>query len=141
MVTSLVRDFGKPPAPGQSTPLSRRRDWPDFITGNFATLMRHGPQTILLWSLGTWLAAIGQLDGAESVDPVMPVNEVESANSRWLSKPVIESRRLDDMEQAIHWSHHGAGEMSFSAERARDGKQSVRLRSPTKTNQPNKVVG
>jgi len=71
----------------------------------------------------------------------MPVYESDTANYRWLNKAVLESRLLDDMEQTNHWSHHGQGEMSFTGERAKDGKQCVRLRSPTKTGQPSKVVG
>src|SRR5207249_9277349 len=86
---------------------------------------------------------VGALHGLADSIPSMPlpIAEADTANYRWLSKPVLESRLLDDMEQSNHWSHHGQGEMTLSNERAKDGKQSVRLRSPTKTDQPSKVVG
>jgi len=71
----------------------------------------------------------------------LPINEADSANHRWLNKPVLEARLLDDMEATNHWSHVGEGEMSFTTERAKDGKQSVRLRSPTRTDKPGKVAG
>ena len=56
----------------------------------------------------------------------------ETTNNHWLNKPVLESRLLDDMESPSHWVSRGACEMSFTAERAIDGRQSVRLRSKTK---------
>ena len=61
----------------------------------------------------------------------MPINYQESADYRWLQKPVLESRLLSDMEKPDNWTHHGLGEMSFTKERAKDGNQSVRLTFPT----------
>lgn len=61
----------------------------------------------------------------------MPVNYEESAEFRWLQKPVLESRLLSDMEKPDKWIHQGFGEMSFTEERAKDGKRSVRLTFPT----------
>jgi hypothetical protein len=62
----------------------------------------------------------------------MTINEADTANARWLRKPVLASRLLDDMEQTNHWSHLGRGQMSLTSERARDGRRSLRLVCPTK---------
>ncbi|MCK4966159.1 hypothetical protein KAS50_03955, partial [bacterium] len=61
----------------------------------------------------------------------MPVNFEETAEYRWLQKPVLESRLLDDMEKPDNWTHHGLGDMSFTKKRSKDGLQSVRLTFPT----------
>ncbi len=71
----------------------------------------------------------------------MPVDLQRTALRRWLDKPVLESRLLDDMEKPETWAHHGPGRMSFSAERCRDGRQSVRLASRTVTDTPNVKSG
>ena len=71
----------------------------------------------------------------------MPIDESKTANYRWLQKPVLDSRLLDGVEQTNHWSHHGHGQLRFTTERARDGKQSVRLLSPTKTDKPSPTKG
>jgi hypothetical protein len=62
----------------------------------------------------------------------LPIDETETAVQRWLAKPVLASRLLDDMEQTNHWSHSGRGEMTFVTDRARDGRQSLRVICPTK---------
>ncbi len=51
----------------------------------------------------------------------------DSAMYRWLQKPVLETRLLDDMENPSTWVHSGFGEMTFTTERAIDGRQSLRL--------------
>ena len=75
--------------------------------------------------------------------PSMPmrIDEGETAVHRWLNKPVLESRLLDDMENPGPWSHHGPGAMSLTHQRSKDGQQSVRLESPTKTGKPGDVAG
>src|ERR1044071_9336903 len=75
--------------------------------------------------------------------PSMPmrIDEGETAVHRWLNKPVLESRLLDDMENPGPWSHHGPGAMSLTHQRSKDGQQSVRLESPTKTGKPGEVAG
>ena len=86
----------------------------------------------------SWLVAAVLLSGLAAVAaqaaprPPMPLVEADSAQARWLAKPALESRLLDDMESADPWQHHGPGAMSFTAERRRTGKQSIRLTSPTK---------
>ena len=61
-----------------------------------------------------------------------------SARSRWDQKPVFESKLLDDAEHPETWTHDDLGTMSFTTERAKDGKQSVRLESKTKGDKPTK---
>ena len=62
----------------------------------------------------------------------MAVPEENSAVYRWLKKPVLKSRLLDDMEDPATWTHHGDGELRFTRERCVSGQQSIRLISPTK---------
>lgn len=71
----------------------------------------------------------------------MPVDESRSAQTRWLNKKVLRSVVLDDMESTNNWVHLGAGEVSFTRERAIDGKQSARLISTTKPEKPNTKSG
>ena len=73
----------------------------------------------------------GGKQGNNDVRMPMPVDYDHAADSRWLKKPVLDSRLLDDMENPAAWSHGGPGKMEFTTERCKDGKQSVRLISPT----------
>ncbi len=61
----------------------------------------------------------------------MPVDYEETADYRWLGKPVYESRLLDDMEATDTWSHGGQGEMMLTREHSVDGTGAIRLRFPT----------
>lgn len=65
-----------------------------------------------------------------------PLEEKASQGSeaRWLNKPVLASRLLDDAEQPEHWQLIEQGQMSFTKERCRIGTQSVRLTAPTLSN-------
>ncbi len=67
--------------------------------------------------------------------PRMPmrVNYSRSAWQRRLSKEVLESRLLDDMEDLNDWELFGDGELSLSSEYSCDGEHSVRLRVISKT--------
>ena len=79
--------------------------------------------------------------GDSDVRMPMPVDYKNAADSRWLNKPVLDSRLLDDMENPATWSYYGPGKMEFTTERCKDGKQSVRLISPTFINSPNVSKG
>ena len=89
-------------------------------------------------------------------EPLMEVSK-DSAADRWLNKKVISSRVLDDMESPAHWTAFTTGapevvdaraaqkttnaspsvaEITFSRERSRDGRQSLRLRMPTRLEVP-----
>jgi len=70
----------------------------------------------------------------------MTVCEEHSAMHRWLRKDVKRSRLLDDMESLDRWKigywSQGKGEIALTAERAIDGRHSLRLRSHTKGEKP-----
>src|SRR5258708_6089428 len=88
---------------------------------------------------------------------LLPDVPKESAANRWLNKQVTASRVLDDMESPAHWiafstgapevvdaraaqkatePDHSAAEISFSRERSRNGRQSLRMRMPTRLEVP-----
>ena len=71
----------------------------------------------------------------------MPAGETNATTYRWLTKPVLATRLLDDMELTNHWSHHGNGRMVFTRDRFKDGSQSVRIISPTKGDKPGVPAG
>ena len=71
----------------------------------------------------------------------LPVDQQHSTTARQLAKPVLESRLLDDMESPTNWRLFGPGEMTFTTERERDGKQSLRLTAPTKGAEPPRTPG
>lgn len=78
--------------------------------------------------------------------PAMPMPITEEVYQRsldyhWISKPVIESHLLDDMEDLSSWEHRGFGSLSLTTERAKDGSHSLRLTSPTLSESPGPVIG
>lgn len=71
----------------------------------------------------------------------LPVPRERSAAARRAAKPAVESRLLDGMEDPSRWESFGPGLMSFTRERATEGRQSARLTSPTKLDRPGPVSG
>jgi len=88
---------------------------------------------------------------------LLPDSSKDSAANRWLNKTVIASRVLDDMENPAHWTAFSTGapevvdaraalkttessrsvaEISFAGARSRNGRQSLRLRMPTRLDIP-----
>lgn len=88
---------------------------------------------------------------------LMPDASKDSAANRWLNKKVVASRVLDDREDPAHWaafstgapevvdaraaqkateSNRSVAEISFSQGRSRNGRQSLRLRMPTRLDIP-----
>src|SRR4029077_4736553 len=67
--------------------------------------------------------------------PAMPMQAryEDGAEFRWLNKKVLDSRVLDSMEDLSPWSFAGAGEMTLTDIRAKDGKHSLHIRSTTNT--------
>jgi hypothetical protein len=59
----------------------------------------------------------------------LAVDEENSLMSQWEKKPVMESLLIDDMERDTGWTVTGIGEMSYTKDRATDGKQSLRFRT------------
>lgn len=115
-----------------------------------------------LWMLALPLAAVSLAGEREP----MEANFADSASYRWLNKPVLESRLLDGMETLAKWTVFGTGapqvedarvarprsavappagasaaEMSLTREQSREGRQSLRLRMPTKLNIAGPVNG
>jgi hypothetical protein len=95
-------------------------------------------QATVLFLLGTTVAAA---PGEPKPEAPMAVNLDRAATTRWLNKKVLASRLLDDMEDPSTWTLHNRGQLSFTKERCRDGRQSVRMTVPTLSDQPNKVHG
>jgi len=61
----------------------------------------------------------------------LPIDEQHSTVHRWMNKPVITSRLLDQAEDESKWQLVEQGTMSFTDERAKIGERSIRLESPT----------
>lgn len=70
----------------------------------------------------------------------MPNDYTNSIKTRWLNKPVLERRLLDEAESLETWrlvnSGQGRGAISVSRDRAFSGAGSVRLISPTTGDKP-----
>ena len=49
--------------------------------------------------------------------------------NHWEKKEVLKSQLVDDMELETNWTISGIGEMSYTTERAKDGKRSLRFRT------------
>src|SRR5258706_14778791 len=88
---------------------------------------------------------------------LLPEDARYSAANRWLNKKVIATRVLDDMDSPALWTAfstgapevvddraaqkitetgHGEAAISFSRERSRNGRSSLRLRMPTRLEVP-----
>ncbi|MCC6294495.1 MAG: glycoside hydrolase family 9 protein [Bryobacterales bacterium] len=77
-----------------------------------------------------WVCVLAAFPGmAQEARRPMTAAFEEGAAYRLLQKPVIESRLLDDMENPATWSFNGKGEMTFTRERAVDGRQSLRIQT------------
>ena len=68
---------------------------------------------------------------AQESAPVMPMQAKyeDGAEYRWLNKSVQESRLLDSMEDLSAWSFKGAGTMTLTDARAKNGRHSLRIQS------------
>src|SRR5712671_324954 len=102
--------------------------------------------------LCAWLLA-ARMGFSAAGQQLLPEVARDSAAKRWLNKEIIASRVLDDMESPAHWTAFSTGapevvdaraaqkitdtgrsiaEISFSRERSRNGRQSLRMRMPTR---------
>ena len=81
----------------------------------------------------TLIFCLGMSLSAQQLAPQMPMQAKyeDGAEFRWLNKKVLDSRLLDSMEDLSTWSFAGAGEMSLTDVRAKDGRHSLRIRSTT----------
>ena len=66
-------------------------------------------------ALGT-CALVGATAAAQDPRPLMPIDFQNSAEARWLEKPVLASRALDDMTQPATWRMTGTGRLTFPIE-------------------------
>jgi len=81
----------------------------------------------------------------------MPVPYTDSAPHRWLQKPVLKTRLLDDFERLASCSQRHTfgygqpseprGQMTLSREKVKSGSYSVRLRAKTKGDRPGPQMG
>lgn len=65
----------------------------------------------------------------------LPLDYSKSFETFGLTKRVLTSEMLCDMEDMKKWSHSGLGEMSQTSERSISGKYSLRLTAPTFVNE------
>lgn len=96
-----------------------------------------------LYVVGVVLCMTSAGSGASQGVPSMPmpIPFEDTIRHRWLEKPVLANRPLDDMESLDNWSHQGFGHMSLTGERAKSGRQSLRLTSPTVGDKPGGTLG
>jgi hypothetical protein len=81
----------------------------------------------LAWTLA-WTSAGRCDDGSLPGFPLQP-DEDHSLMARWKTKPVHESRIVDDMEGDGQWSVAGPCTVEYTTERAKDGVRSLRFRT------------
>ena len=84
---------------------------------------------ILLSLLFPALLCQAQEDAKKFGTYPLAVPEENSLMAKWEQKPVLDSRLIDDMEQDGKWKVTGIGEMSYTQDRAKDGKRSLRFRT------------
>src|ERR1022692_2209039 len=90
----------------------------------------------------TALAAIVGLSLAAEVPPRMPMptDYAQSIQARWLAKPVLASKLLDDAESLDTWQllnvEQAKGEIALTGEHVKSGKTALRLRCPTVGDKP-----
>ena len=78
----------------------------------------------------------------DAAPPKMPMlaDANDAAATRWLGKKVLASKLLADMEDLSRWKlstgSQGKGDIALTADRAKDGKHSLRFRSQTKGAKP-----
>jgi hypothetical protein len=77
------------------------------------------------------LAILAAVASAAAPLPPFPLtaSTENSLYRRELAKKVYETRLIDDMEQQANWSSNGIVQMSYTEERAKDGRRSLRFRT------------
>jgi hypothetical protein len=71
----------------------------------------------------------GEKDLAQNGKFPLVVPEENSLMAQWEKKPIQEKKSVDDMESGTGWKVTGIGELSYTTDRARDGRQSLRFRT------------
>jgi Glycosyl hydrolase family 9/Cellulase N-terminal ig-like domain len=90
----------------------------------------------LLYSTGLLLAQVDKqlkedIRQTGYVHNPLPLDYIKSFESFGLTKKVLRSSTLCDMEDLNKWSHEGIGGMRLTTERTISGKQSMRLVAPS----------
>src|SRR6185369_1529811 len=96
---------------------------------------------------------VAKVSVSAATQELLPCETQDSAANRWLKKKVVANRVLDDMESLAHWTAFSTGapevvdaravqkatepsraaaEISLLRERLRNGRQSLRMRLPTR---------
>jgi hypothetical protein len=83
----------------------------------------------LLLSLLSVLSLAGKAQTGSKQFPAYPlaVPEQNSLRAKWEKKPVLESHLVDDLEHDGKWRVTSIGKMSYTQDRAKDGKRSLRF--------------
>lgn len=75
------------------------------------------------------LALTLRLDAQQPDGTPLAARYEDGAAYRWLNKPVLDSRVLDDMETLQSWAFKGDGDMTLATSPMKSGSHSLRLRS------------
>jgi hypothetical protein len=103
--------------------------------------MRGKMSTIFVLGLALCVIPV-KIAMSQGIPPMpMPISSEDTIQRRWLNKPVLAGRLLDEMESLDNWSHQGFGAISLTDERSKDGKQSLRLTSPAMGDKPDGTPG
>lgn len=83
----------------------------------------------LLFSFLSITTVAGKAQAVQKQYPAFPltVPEQNSLRTRWEKKPVLEFHLIEDMEQDGKWKVTSIGKMSYTQDRAKDGKRSLRF--------------
>ncbi|MFC2123479.1 glycoside hydrolase family 9 protein [Bacteroidota bacterium] len=86
--------------------------------------------SIIIFSCTTQKDADELAESPIKFDPFpLEIPEQNALMTRWGEKEVLKSELIDDFESDLNWEVTGIGEMSYTEDRARDGKRSLRFRT------------
>jgi hypothetical protein len=89
--------------------------------------MRLKPFLLLSLLCGATLFSKAQTGSKQFPAYPLAIPEQNSLMAKWEKKPVLESRLIDDLEQDGKWRVTSIGKMSYTQDRAKDGKRSLRF--------------
>lgn len=93
--------------------------------------------------LASTLTAVAHPGAAQPARPLMPIDFTRSAEARWLEKPVLATRVLDDMTDSSRWGFSGTGRISFPPDarlgRMRALRVDVQMYTTTPAPTPNRL--
>jgi hypothetical protein len=89
--------------------------------------MRLKPFLLLSLLCGATLFSKAQTSSKQFPAYPLSIPEQNSLMAKWEKKPVLESRLIDNLEQDSKWRVTSIGKMSYTLDRAKDGKRSLRF--------------